>query len=494
VNLPSFHKTPLSTPLFQFSSPNNIILTKPLISNVNNVKVVTSNIIVPILKFQQPIDIYVKTPLDALKLPKTREIQLILPAFIFTHAPNVAIAETHIECKLNIRHEHLIEAPSMQKVSEGIIDVAEALKKQGVENPLELLVKWENDAEKLGFFNAMLWPRLMCVFLVPAPFKKRSPGELVIRKILATEYKRAYKDIEASHDAPCELSEKSKHVITFTTIEVEKLVSSQLNKKELEKCLEDLMSQAGIYGEEIKLVIFCSPTENIEPLFRVVRNRLTSCFKLIAKYGEEIPKEDFKQIIRSLAWMLSIDKSVNDLLFAERYNDIDEAFGFLDKRRIYFLTKLKQDEDWIHIRKWEGESYEHSILKLLVYKTIKKDYNYKDADIEVEKPCKPKDDVLTTPLVPDVHVEGKIWAEVETLRGMHDPLDLIQEFQDKAEEISRYEEFWLILPSFEIMMHIYQLRPLLEQLFKLFHERVKVSIWYPDLVNARICKLLEKCP
>jgi hypothetical protein len=464
------------------------------------VKAVTSNIIIPILKFQQSIDIYVKTPLDTLKLPKTRGIQPMLPAFIFTHAPNVAIAETHIECKLNIRHERLIETSLMQKVFEGIIDVAEALKKQGVENPLELLVKWENDEEKLGFFNAMLWPRLMCIFLVPAPFQKRFPGELVIRKILATEYKRAYKDIEASHDAPCELSEKSKHVITFTTTEVEKLVNRGPDEKELEKCLEDLMSEAGIYGEEIKLVIFCSSTKDIEPLFRVARNRLTSCFKLEAKYGEKISKEDFKRIIRSLAWMLSIDKdkSINDLLAEERENysdiEINEAFSSLDERRIYFLTKLKQDEDWIHIRKQEGESYEHSILKLLVYKTIKKDYNYKDADIEVEKPCKPKDDILTTPLVPDVHVEGKIWAEVETLRGMHDPLDLIQEFQDKAEEISRYEEFWLILPSFEIMMHIYQLRPLLEQLFKLFHERVKVSIWYPDLVNARICKLLEKRP
>jgi hypothetical protein len=130
---------------------------------------------------------------------------------------------------------------------------------------------------------------------------------------------------------------------------------------------------------------------------------------------------------------------------------------------------------------------------LLVYKTIK-DHGYRDEDIKVEEVCKTENGSLTVYLVPDLRVERKIWAEVETLRGVHDPLDLIQEFQDKAEEISKYEEFWLILPSFEIMMHINRMRSLLEQLFKLFKEQVRVSLWYPDLVNRRIRKLIEKRP
>jgi hypothetical protein len=272
------------------------------------------------------------------------------------------------------------------------------------------------------------------------------------------------------------------------------LANEKIREEELEKSLEDLMSQAGIFGEEIKLVVFCPSTKDIEPLIRIVRNRLTPCFKLTAKYGEDIPREDFRQIIKSVAWALSIDKSEKDLLAAELCSDIDEAFRFLDERRIDFLAKLKDDEDWYRIRKWEGESDEHRVLKLPVYKTIK-DYGYKDEDIKVEEVCKKlEDDTTIIDLVPDLQVERKIWAEVETLRGVHDPLDLIQEFQDKAEEISKYEEFWLILPSFEIMMHINRMRPLLEQLFKLFKEQVRVSLWYPDLVNRRIHKLIEKRP
>jgi len=46
----------------------------------------------------------------------------------------------------------------------------------------------------------------------------------------------------------------------------------------------------------------------------------------------------------------------------------------------------------------------------------------------------------------------------------------------------------------EMMMHINRMYPLLEQLFKLFKEQVRVSLWYPDLVNRRICKLIEKGP
>jgi hypothetical protein len=271
------------------------------------------------------------------------------------------------------------------------------------------------------------------------------------------------------------------------------LSNEKVREEELEKCLEDLMSQAGIFGEEIKLVIFCPSAKDIEPLFSMVRNRLTSCFKLVAKYGKDIPKEDFKRIIKSIAWILSIDKSDKDLLASELCGDIDEALRFLDERRVDFLTKLKEDEDWIHIRRWEGESDEHRTLKLLVYKTIK-GHGYRDEDIKVEEVCESEDDIPIIYLVPDLRVGRNIWAEVETLRGVYDPLDLIQEFQSKADEISKYEEFWLILPSFEIMMHINRMRPLLEQFFKLFKEQVRVSLWYPDLVNRRICKLIEKRP
>jgi hypothetical protein len=261
---------------------------------------------------------------------------------------------------------------------------------------------------------------------------------------------------------------------------------------ELVKYLEDLMNQAGIFEEEVKLVVFCPSSKDVEPLFNLVRKRITS-YKLIAKYGERVPREDFRRMVKSLAWLLSVDKSEDDLKFAECLGDLDDAFNHLDKKRRHYLARVKEDEDWIHIRRWEGESDEHHILKLLVYKTIK-DLGYKDEDIKVEEACRREADKVVAYPVPDLHVRGKIWAEVETLRGVRDPLDLPHEFQGKADEISKYEEFWLVVPSFEIMMHAHRMGRLLEHLFRLFKGRVKVSLWYPDLVGKRARKLAEIGP
>jgi len=379
--------------------------------------------------------------------------------------------------------------------------VSETMGECGGEDIFELLFDWPDSEELNRFRTAISTARAMCVFLIPAPGSNRFPGELIVRKILATEFKRAYGDIEAAHDTLSDLSEKSKHVITISSEKVAEyveLVTKILRKtslseemEELKKYLEDLMSQMGIYGEEKKLIVFCPTSKDINPLFGEVSKRISLCFKLIAKYGEDIPREDFVKIIRSLAWLLSIDRDTKLLKGLELYKDLDEAFRDMDQRRIELTAKLKEDEDWIHIRSWEGENEEHRLLKLLAYKTLK-DLGHNDEEIKVEEVYKVEDEQIVECPVPDLHVEGEIWIEIETLRGIRDPLDLIQKYQRKAAAVSEYKEFWLVIPSFEIMMHRDRIPTLLRQLFSLFGKQVKVSIWYPDLVNKRIRKLLER--
>jgi hypothetical protein len=225
VSLPRVDKMPPSTPLFQFSNVACVTFAKSLDLEVRNVKTVVSSISVVKLRFQCPINVSVKIfPSDVIRLLKPYEAHCLTPYFTLTQPPTLTVAKTYGECEMNVKPRPMEQATLIQEVlsQKEEMDVAEILRRQGVENLFELLFEWRDEEEKARFFNTMLWPRLMCVFLVPAPFQKQFPGELLIRKILATEYKRACKDIEAKHDSPSELSEKSKHVITFTPIEVDR--------------------------------------------------------------------------------------------------------------------------------------------------------------------------------------------------------------------------------------------------------------------------------
>lgn len=89
------------------------------------------------------------------------------------------------------------------------------------EDLFELLFEWE-DPEKLEKLrNALTSPTATCIFLVPN--NETFHGELVLRKILATEFKRSYGEIDAKHDASSDLSDRSKHVVTISKDKVEKL-------------------------------------------------------------------------------------------------------------------------------------------------------------------------------------------------------------------------------------------------------------------------------
>lgn len=269
---------------------------------------------------------------------------------------------------------------------------------------------------------------------------------------------------------------------------------------EFEKSLDDLMMEMGIDLEEKKLIVFCPSTVDISQLFREVEKRVPTSLKLISKYSEEIPKSEYKKIIHALAWVLSVDMSTNDLKVSELRGNLDEAFTYLIRRRIHFVSELSKDEDLIYVRGWEGESEEHFKLKLLAYKTLKRDHKYKDEEIQVEQEVvhidddiylRDKEGIISLHLVPDLQTtDRKIWIEIETLRGIKDPLmGLILKYQRKMSIVEGFEEFWLIIPSFEIMMHRTAIKTLLKRLFVLFGRRVKVSIWHPDLANRKIRRL-----
>lgn len=225
VNMPHIDKKLPLVPLIQFN-PIDIMLIKPLNSKVENIKVAILRPPVVTLDFQPPVNIIFKAPSDVIKLMKVHKPHYTIPIFTFAKAPNITITKIYDKCDVATKPKPIEEITQVQEASyqREELDVAEVLKKRGVENLFELLFEWQNEEEKERFFNAMLSPRLMFVFLVPVPSQKHFPGELLVRKILATEYKRAYNDIEARHDSLGELLEKSKHVITFTPTQVEKYV------------------------------------------------------------------------------------------------------------------------------------------------------------------------------------------------------------------------------------------------------------------------------
>lgn len=125
--------------------------------------------------------------------------------------------------------------PKLLDVVKGVIVAtkpAEKIKLSEVESPpanaLELLLELEPERLK-AFLDAINESRALCVFLVPA--KEGTSffyGEDTLRKILATEYKRAYGELEAAHGI-ADLS-GSAHVVTIPRKLVETCLKAILKK------------------------------------------------------------------------------------------------------------------------------------------------------------------------------------------------------------------------------------------------------------------------
>ncbi|MEM0049403.1 MAG: hypothetical protein QW424_00725 [Candidatus Bathyarchaeia archaeon] len=504
ISLPSTHKIFSRIPSFSFSQPSIPSLMKSIDLETKVPQTVTLNTSIPPIKFLPSVKMPSIILNDAISVPRVFSAQsLAVPQITFTHPISVTKLEIHDECGFT----PLIESKTVQRplIEEKEGEITEVIK----EDLFELLFEWDS-AEKKRFYRALSSPNTLCVIFEPKNF----PGELAIRRILATEFKRAYGEIEAEHDASEKLSDKSVHVLTF---DLDKM--KEIEQGAITKSLDDLMSEMGIGAEAVKLIIIRSSGKNTNLMREIMIKRGIPTFVLRPKYSKNIPKDDYEKIIRAYAWLLSIDQSESDIKVLMLSMDLDEALGYLDIRRIDFVKELSHDEDVIHVCEWEGESEEHYKLKLLAYKTLKMK-GYGDKDIRVEKTIgdspivhenmdiyyrnEKGELVIPSNPIPDLYVNGKIWVEVETLRGIKDPLrELIAKFRRRIPSIAGYEELWIVIPSFEIAMHYDDLYLLPERLLSMIMEETeertkirirRISLWYPDLVNRRIRKLIEKLP
>ncbi|MEM1660697.1 MAG: hypothetical protein QXR17_06120 [Candidatus Bathyarchaeia archaeon] len=504
ISLPSTHKIFSRIPSFSFSQPSIPSLMKSIDLGTEVPQTVTLNTGIPPIKFLLSVKMPSIILNDAISVPRVFLAQsLAVPQITFTHPVSVTKLEIHDECGFT----PLIESKTVQRplIEEKEGEITEVIK----EDLFELLFEWDS-ADKKRFYRALSSPNTICVIFEPKNF----PGELAIRRILATEFKRAYGEIEAEHDASEKLSDKSVHVLTFDLDRMKEIEQGAITKS-----LDDLMSEMGIGAEAVKLIIIRSSGENTNLIREIMIKRGIPTFILRPKYSKNIPKDDYEKIIRAYAWLLSIDQSESDIKVLMLFMDLDEALGYLDIRRIDFVKELSHDEDVIHVCEWEGESEEHYKLKLLAYKTLKMK-GYGDKDIRVEKMIEnfpivhenmdiyyrneKGELVIPSNPIPDLYVNGKIWVEVETLRGIKDPLrELIAKFRRRVPFIANYKELWIVIPSFEIAMHCDDLYLLPERLLSMIMEETKerteirirrISLWYPDLVNRRIRKLIEKLP
>lgn len=360
----------------------------------------------------------------------------------------------------------------------------------GEENLFKELFEWDYDPKAWDRFQSALNSKEpLCVFLIAKGDK--IIGETTIVKLLSTEYNRKYGKIDASHELE-DLSDSDKSIITFTPDQVDNFIKI-LNRSEsnihhtIEKLHEDehnefvkqldnLMEQIDfVRGTEKKLVIFkCNSKSDTTGLYNEVKKRITRTHILKLKHGSL--SEDFLlKIIEQLCWLLSIPSHNQQFVL---HDDLDSIFTGLDTERQHYYDKLTNDRDWFKIKKsWGEESTEHLNLKLLPYKRLKK-LGFNDNEIEIEERF---DNEGQERLIPDLHVGGNIWIEIETLLGSAGPSYLIQEkFRNKRNEIKQHKEFWLVLPNFEIFMHKKAVNSLLRQLYDLFDEQVKVTIFGCD--------------
>lgn len=510
ISLPSTHKIFSRIPSFSFSQPSIPSLMKSIDLETEVPQTGTLNTGIPPIKFLPSVKMPSIILNDAISVPRVFSAQsLAVPQITFTHPVSVTKLEIHDECGFT----PLIESKTVQRplIEEKEGEITEVIK----EDLFELLFEWDS-VEKKRFYGALSSPNTMCVI-----FEKNFPGELAIIRILTTEFRRAYGEIEAEHDASEKLSDKSIHVLT---LDLDKM-KEEIKQGTIAKSLNDLMSEMGIDAEAVKLIIVRSSgktNENISLtnlMYGIMVERGIPTFVLRPKYNESIPKDVREKIVRAYAWLLSIDQSENDVKKAVMLTNPDNVLGCLGIRKRNFVKELSRDEDVIHVYEWEGESEEHYKLKLLAYKTLKMK-GYKDEEIRVEKMIEGfpivyenmdiyyrngrGELVMPSKPIPDLYVDKKIWVEIETLRGIKDPIrELIAKFRRRIRFIADYEELWIVIPSFEIAMHYDDLYLLPERLLSMIMEETKgrteirikrISLWYPDLVNKRIRKLIEKLP
>ncbi len=388
------------------------------------------------------------------------------------------------------------------------------------------IFEWDAETWKNFHLSGINSKKPLCIFL-KAKNKNFLVDETII-KLISSEYKRKYGKLEAKHDIES-ISELDTISIIPENI-VERLTdglnikknktTSSLNKikntkifEDFLKELTDLMGQldSTISGGERKLIIFrCNYDTLISDLFKKVTSILPNTHILKIKF-DTFTEEIIQRIMNQLCWVLSLPRYNwrERFLISNDLININAIYTELERTNEKFYDDFGNDNDMNCIEKsWNGESDQHFNLKLPVYKYLKKYIGKKydlGADlIKIEKRSEidggesegvePNTNVNNQP-IPDLYVENKIWVEIETLLGFPDPRLLINEkFIPKKDYIKKCDEFWLVIPNFEIFMNKEKIRILLRRLFLLLNEEVIIKIFSIDYEKKTLKLWIFKSP
>jgi len=391
------------------------------------------------------------------------------------------------------------------------------------------IFEWDAETWKNFHLSGINSKKPLCIFL-KAKTKNFFADETII-KLISSEYKRKYGKLEAKHDIES-ISELDtitiipenivENLIDGLNIKKNKTISS-LGKNENIKIFEnflkeltDLMGQldSTISGGEKKLIIFrCNYDSSISDLFNKVTSILPNTHILKIKY-DTFTEEIIQRIMNQLCWVLSLPRYNWRKEFLEVPNnliDINAIYTELERTNEKFYDDFGNEDDMNYIEKsWNGESDQHFNLKLPVYKYLKKYIEKKydlgadliriekrseiDGDESEVEGVEPNTNESNQP-IPDLYVENKIWVEIETLLGFPDPRLLINEkFKPKKESIEKCDEFWLVIPNFEIFMNKEKIKILLRRLFLLLSEEVIIKIFSIDYERKTLKPWISKRP
>ncbi len=232
-----------------------------------------------------------------------------------------------------------------------------------------------------------------------------------------------------------------------------------------------------------------------------VAKKLPFVFTLRCKYPNDasVPSNIRKSIQNHFRLLLEAPKHFSDeedLSIIDYFVELQkvqtqaEAQLFIRMKPKYFRTLVygfESDEHiylkYFAIRTLEAQGYDLSQIKCEVTVDSGTDEsNSSEIQLEINRR-------------PDVYVENKVIVEIETLRsktsGDNVFLDLIQDILIKIDGWpNKLNDFWLVLPGFEIARSYYQLKKTKEileaELIEKYTKLIKLSIMTPDYENHQL--------
>ncbi len=388
-------------------------------------------------------------------------------------------AITNEEFLINLIKTSVIKSHYMDQIHiETLPDIEKRIVKVRVKYDvyiLKRLIAWMDDDEYENFMSALTRKTTLCTFIVRDPSDK-SGTEKLIERILVDEFR--------------------KKEMAFITAENETTYRQPTgvyiyDADYIEKKLKEPEFEDEIYGRTCDISTSSDLSRSDDPfnyllIFHCNENQLSKLKKLIRRPLEfhelnirkiDTSGREFKSVLNTLKFMNSIPSVERPEL--NMFTDLSWIDEYLRKDSIYFRNQLDYDANLNYVKpSHSNESDEHIYLKLIAYNHLKNIRKIRSNSIKVEE-------ITDDGKIPDLQVSDKIAVEVETLRGIPNLNWLIRKkIMSKSRELSKFEEFWLVLPNFEIIIHFKELKNLLPRLKKLLKN--KIIIYGVDFENKKL--------